>query len=385
MTYDAAPDPSARQGRKTVNESQDTPLSEGSWQPFLTVNACGRDWTLERAADMEALWESMTEFTEDERLPYWTELWPSSLVLADWLYQRRESLRGQPCLDLGCGIGLTALVAQWLGANVIGMDYEPEALRFARRNAEHNAVPQPLWTVMDWRKPAVKRRSLRFIWGGDIMYEQRFAAPVLDFLEYALAEGGVGRQTQPGRLRFLPFHARQPPLGGALRLGKEHRGPVSAGAARSCADLGNSPIEGATMGETVRFGVSLDSDLLEKFDALCERQGCPSRSEALRDIIRDALVQDSLHSETADAAGVLSLIYDHHVRDLSRKLTERQHDAHGLIVTTLHVHLDHHNCLEILVLKGKAGELRELADQLRSIRGVTHGTFSITTIGADLP
>ena len=132
------------------------------------------------------------------------------------------------------------------------------------------------------------------------------------------------------------------------------------------------------MGETVRFGVSLDSDLLEKFDALCERQGCPSRSEALRDIIRDALVQDSLHSETADAAGVLSLIYDHHVRDLSRKLTERQHDAHGLIVTTLHVHLDHHNCLEILVLKGKAGELRELADQLRSIRGVTHGTFSIT-------
>ena len=110
MTYDAAPDPSARQGRKTVNESQDTPLSEGSWQPFLTVNACGRDWTLERAADMEALWESMTEFTEDERLPYWTELWPSSLVLADWLYQRRESLRGQPCLDLGCGIGLTALV-----------------------------------------------------------------------------------------------------------------------------------------------------------------------------------------------------------------------------------------------------------------------------------
>lgn len=134
------------------------------------------------------------------------------------------------------------------------------------------------------------------------------------------------------------------------------------------------------MGETVRFGVSLDSDLLEKFDALCERQGCPSRSEALRDIIRDALVQDSLHSETADAAGVLSLIYDHHVRDLSRKLTERQHDAHGLIVTTLHVHLDHHNCLEILVLKGKAGELRELADQLRSIRGVTHGTFSITTL-----
>ena len=139
------------------------------------------------------------------------------------------------------------------------------------------------------------------------------------------------------------------------------------------------------MGETVRFGVSLDGDLLEKFDALCERQGCPSRSEALRDIIRNALVQDALQSENSDAAGVLTLIYDHHVRDLSRKLTERQHDAHDRIVTTLHVHLDHHNCLEILVLKGKAGELRALADQLRAIRGVTHGTFSITANGADMP
>ena len=101
MTYDAAPDPSARQGRKTVNESQDTPLSEGSWQPFLTVNVCGRDWTLERAADMEALWESMTEFTEDERLPYCTELWPPSLAPAAWLYPRPERLRGPPSPDLG--------------------------------------------------------------------------------------------------------------------------------------------------------------------------------------------------------------------------------------------------------------------------------------------
>ena len=193
-------------------------------------------------------------------------------------------------------------------------------------------MPQPLWTVMDWRKPAVKRRSLRFIWGGDIMYEQRFAAPVLDFLEYALAEGGAAWVAEPSRAVYDTFRSmlvnrrwagrcvwekniealypQERPV--PVRIWEIHR------------------LEGATMGETVRFGVSLDSDLLEKFDALCERQGCPSRSEALRDIIRDALVQDSLHSETADAAGVLSLIYDHHVRDLSRKLTERQHDAHGL-------------------------------------------------------
>ena len=139
------------------------------------------------------------------------------------------------------------------------------------------------------------------------------------------------------------------------------------------------------MGETVRFGVSLDADLLEKFDALCDRQGCPSRSEALRDIIRDTLVQDSLRSDTADAAGVLTLVYDHHVRDLSRKLNERQHDDYNVVVSSLHVPLDHHHCLEILVLKGQAGQLRSLADQLRSIRGVKHGTFSITAIGADLP
>ena len=148
MTYDAVPNLSARQGRETVNESQDTPLSEGGWQPFLTVNACGRDWTLERAADMEALWEAMTEFTEDERLPYWTELWPSSLVLADWLYQRRESLRGQPCLDLGCGIGLTALVANGSArtSSVWTMSRKP----CVSRGATRSTTPCPSRSGRSW-------------------------------------------------------------------------------------------------------------------------------------------------------------------------------------------------------------------------------------------
>lgn len=139
------------------------------------------------------------------------------------------------------------------------------------------------------------------------------------------------------------------------------------------------------MGETVRFGVSLDEDLLAKFDALCRQREAPSRSEALRDVIRDALVRDSLQSDHAEAAGVLTLIYDHHLPDLARKLTARQHDHHEVIVATLHVHLDHHHCLETLVLRGRAGQLRALADQLRAIRGVTHATFSITAVGADLP
>lgn len=191
-----------------VNEMQETPLSGDGWQPFLKVRACGREWTLERAADMEVLWEAMTDFTEDERLPYWTELWPSSLVLAEWLYEQRGRLAGEACLDLGCGIGFTALVGTWLGARVIGMDYEPDALRFASRNAVHNGVPQPGWVAMDWRKPAVRPRSLRFIWGGDIMYEQRFAAPVLDFLEYALAGDGVAWVAEPSRAVYDTFRSQ---------------------------------------------------------------------------------------------------------------------------------------------------------------------------------
>lgn len=132
------------------------------------------------------------------------------------------------------------------------------------------------------------------------------------------------------------------------------------------------------MGEIVRFGVSLDAELLARFDELCVRRGAPSRSEALRDIIREALTEDDVREDDAPAAGVLSLVYDHHTRDLSRKLTERQHMAHDRIVTTLHVHLDHDNCLEMLVLKGPAGELRALADELRAMRGVKHGTFAFT-------
>lgn len=133
------------------------------------------------------------------------------------------------------------------------------------------------------------------------------------------------------------------------------------------------------MGETTRFGVSLDDDLLAQFDALCHRREYPSRSEALRDIIREALIQDSLRCENVDAAGVLTLIYDHHSTDLAKRLNEKQHLAHDLVVATLHVHLDHHNCLEMLVLRGKSEEIRNLADQLRAIKGVKHGAFSFTT------
>lgn len=148
------------------------------------------------------------EFTEDERLPYWVELWPASLSLADYLHERAKDIRGKACLDLGCGLGLTALVASWLGATVLAADYEPKAFPYAKQNAIVNEVPQPGWLLMDWRHPAVRPASLDFIWGGDIMYEKRFVDPVMNFLEYALAPGGTVWLAEPGRNVYDFFKAR---------------------------------------------------------------------------------------------------------------------------------------------------------------------------------
>ena len=137
------------------------------------------------------------------------------------------------------------------------------------------------------------------------------------------------------------------------------------------------------MGNLARFGVSLDEDLLEPFDDLCKRKSYPNRPEAIRDLIRKALVEERW-SNDASGAGTLTLVYDHHKNDLARRLMAIQHDDHDLIVTTLHVHLDHHNCLEVLVLKGEPTRLRALANKLISCRGVKHGTFTATTTGQDL-
>jgi len=176
---------------------------------IIEVKACGRLWKLGRFADLETLWAQMGEdaLDEDERLPYWTELWPASIALCSWLFQKRDDMRGCICVDMGCGLGLTAIVAQWLGARVLAMDYEPEALRSARGNAARNGVASPLWTVMDWRRPALAPRCARYLWGGDIMYETRFAAPVLDFMEYTLAPGGRAWVAEPCRSVYDAFRS----------------------------------------------------------------------------------------------------------------------------------------------------------------------------------
>ncbi|MDO9582874.1 MAG: 50S ribosomal protein L11 methyltransferase [Desulfomicrobium sp.] len=161
----------------------------GSCQRF-TVRAAGRTWTLERPADLESLWQSMDEDDSkaEEHIPYWVELWPATLALCNWL--ARQDLAGRRCLDLGCGLGLSALVASNLGAHVTGMDYERDALYFAARNARLNAVPQPLWLCMDWNRPGFAPACFERIWGGDIFYEQRFFDPLEILLRRCLAPGG---------------------------------------------------------------------------------------------------------------------------------------------------------------------------------------------------
>ena len=138
------------------------------------------------------------------------------------------------------------------------------------------------------------------------------------------------------------------------------------------------------MRKLTRFGVSLDEELLEPFDALCAVKGYSNRSEAIRDLIRKALVAEEWQQADGQGAGTLTLVYDHHKNDLARRLTQMQHDEHDIIIATLHVHLDHHNCLEVLILKGEAARVRALADKLISCKGVKHGTFSGTTTGQDL-
>ena len=138
------------------------------------------------------------------------------------------------------------------------------------------------------------------------------------------------------------------------------------------------------MGETIRFGVSLNSDLLEKFDALCREKSYQTRSEAIRDLIRGELIQKDWESSDKETAGTLTLVYDHHVSDLAQKLTAIQHDSHDMVMSALHVHLDHHNCLEVLVLKGPGDAIKKLSDKLISTKGVKHGKLTLATTGQDL-
>jgi CopG family nickel-responsive transcriptional regulator len=138
------------------------------------------------------------------------------------------------------------------------------------------------------------------------------------------------------------------------------------------------------MGETVRFGISIDRDLLDSFDRLIDQKGYMNRSEAIRDLLRSALVEQKWEAGEEETVGTVTLVYNHHVRDLSDKLTEQQHSHHNEIISALHVHLDAHNCLEVLVVRGKAREVKKIADALIGVKGVKHGKLVMTTTGEEL-
>lgn len=138
------------------------------------------------------------------------------------------------------------------------------------------------------------------------------------------------------------------------------------------------------MSELSRIGVAIDSDLLARFDELIAGRGYANRSEAFRDLIRDELVDQASALPDSEVVGTLTLVYNHHVRMLSDKLMDLQHSHYHSILSTLHVHLDHDNCLEVLVIKGKAGAVKSISDALISTKGIKHGKLTLTTIEATL-
>jgi CopG family nickel-responsive transcriptional regulator len=130
-----------------------------------------------------------------------------------------------------------------------------------------------------------------------------------------------------------------------------------------------------------RFGISIEEDLLENFDTLCEKKGYANRSEAIRDMIRDRLVDEEWDSSHQDMVAVVSIVYDHAHLELPKTLTSDQHAHHDLVVVNTHVHIDHDNCLETIVLRGEGHHIKPLAEQMISRRGVKHGKVFYTTTG----
>jgi CopG family nickel-responsive transcriptional regulator len=134
------------------------------------------------------------------------------------------------------------------------------------------------------------------------------------------------------------------------------------------------------MGDLIRFGVSAESELIESFDELSRQRGYSNRSEALRDLMRDALVRSRVDSNPVrgEVLGSLTIVYDHHARDLNARMADLQHAHHELVVSVLHVHISHDDCLEVIALRGQVEAVRQLANSLLCLKGVKHGQLFIT-------
>ncbi|MGH9438248.1 MAG: nickel-responsive transcriptional regulator NikR [Terriglobia bacterium] len=137
------------------------------------------------------------------------------------------------------------------------------------------------------------------------------------------------------------------------------------------------------MKKLVRTGISLDKDLLERFDRTIHRKGYKNRSEAIRDLVRNYAISEDVARNKLIVA-TLTMVYDHHRPKLSERLISVQHHAGGKVLAATHVHLDHRNCLEVVLMKGRSGDLQSLADQILSLRGVKHGRLVLTSTGRDL-
>jgi CopG family nickel-responsive transcriptional regulator len=133
------------------------------------------------------------------------------------------------------------------------------------------------------------------------------------------------------------------------------------------------------MENIVRFGVSIEPELLQKYDTMIKEKGYTNRSEALRDLIRNNIVTQDKTNPEANGLGTLTMIYDHHTGPLTKRLLDIQHDNHEEILTTTHIHIDHHHCLEVLVLKGKIQKIKHLADSITALKGIKHGELVLTT------
>ncbi len=144
--------------------------------------------------------------------------------------------------------------------------------------------------------------------------------------------------------------------------------------------MANKPDRGNQEDDLSRIGVAIPGTLLDQFDSLIEQKGYSSRSEAFRDMIRSELVERSLTNPEQQTVGTVTLVYDHHIRQLNDKLTGMQHHHYHQIVSTTHIHLDHDNCLEVVILRGTAAGVQKVADALIATKGIRHGKLVLTTI-----
>ncbi|MFQ3549423.1 MAG: nickel-responsive transcriptional regulator NikR [Armatimonadota bacterium] len=138
------------------------------------------------------------------------------------------------------------------------------------------------------------------------------------------------------------------------------------------------------MDNVERFGVSMPKELVKAFDEKLKKKGYTNRSEAIRDLARAMIVEDSWDDNEAIVLGVVTLVYDHHTTDLGTNLAGLQHNHHDIVLCSQHVHIDHHNCLETIILKGKASHVQAMADRLIGTKGVKHGNLTKTTPGDSL-